>query len=104
MYTYMYNVYMTRPKSYKLKDARANLSQLIKELSNLGDCFVIEKRSTPRAAVIPYNEAVKLIPSLSMTDTNKTFFDFVETHIPKKKLRGNKVDISGKIDQILYGI
>lgn len=94
---------MVKPKSYKLKDARANLSQLIKELSNLGDCFVIEKRSTPRAAVIPYNEAVKLLPSLTMSDERETFYDFIESYISKKKVGAKKVDISGKIDQILYG-
>ena len=113
MYTFLYNVCMYKLKSYKVKDARANLSQLIKELNDLGDCFVIEKRSTPRAAVIPYEEAIKLFPSLSTYSAQESFYDFVENFLPKieqslrsgeLKTKRKTVDISGTIDKALYGI
>lgn len=95
------------------REARKNFSKIINSVANTGDSYTIKVRNQPKAVLVNIDIASKMVASKSKKliknkFQNKTagelFIQNATKFIVKMKPKDAKVNLSGNIDKILYGI
>jgi hypothetical protein len=97
-------------KSYKIREARQNFSEIIRTVGNKTHSYVIKDRDNPKALIIDYAVAQEYLPSEYLVPKEKTggermaeaMEEWLKQHPPKKHKK--LVNISENVDKILYGL
>lgn len=92
-------------KTYKLKDARANLSKIIDDVNYASGYYLITKRNKPKAVIMDYEKAKKLLGNKNLDNSeDNDIYDNLMELLKKHKSKSRKIEnISGNVDKIVYG-
>lgn len=99
-----------KPESWKLRDARANLSYLVNTTGKTQNSYIIASRKKPKAVLISYETAEKYLPRKftnrkdARNDNKTDALTELKVFLAKQKPTKRKQNISGNIDKILYHI
>lgn len=104
---------MSKPKYLRIRDARANFSNMVSSVGRDVAAFVIGLRDNPKAILIDIETAEKYLPNdykkFQVPDTKnkkgKLFYAKTSKWLSKQKKHPSKKleNISNNIDKILYG-
>ena len=98
---------MSKFQAYKIRDARANFSYLVKSVGKSNKAYVVQDRNTPKAVLIDYDTAVAYLPGEYLIECRpkKSFYEAALELTKGQKPNKNDKDkyLSRDIDKILYG-
>ncbi len=95
-------------ESLSVRDARANLSKIINNVSKTGIPIAIRNKDKVKVAVISYTDAKRYLPEKKLQKAAKkqTFLKALEEWHKKHpvKLDDSLQNLSSEVDKIVYGL